>query len=70
MLTDALARFPRLELITTPTPLEHLPRLSRHLGRDIWIKREDLTPLPSVATRRASSNTSVPTPWLWAPMCW
>lgn len=45
MLTDALARFPRLELITTPTPLEHLPRLSRHLGRDIWIKREDLTPL-------------------------
>ena len=45
MLTDALARFPRLELITTPTPLEHLPRLSRHLGRDIWIKRDDLTPL-------------------------
>lgn len=45
MLIDALARFPRLELITTPTPLEHLPRLSRHLGRDIWIKRDDLTPL-------------------------
>lgn len=45
MLTDALARFPRLELITAPTPLEHLPRLSRHLGRDIWIKRDDLTPL-------------------------
>lgn len=45
MLTDALARFPRLELITAPTPLEYLPRLSRHLGRDIWIKRDDLTSL-------------------------
>ncbi|MHB0805320.1 D-cysteine desulfhydrase [Stutzerimonas nitrititolerans] len=45
MLTDALARFPRLELITASTPLERLPRLSRHLGRDIWIKRDDLTPL-------------------------
>lgn len=45
MLTDTLARFPRLELIPAATPLEHLPRLSRHLGRDIWIKRDDLTPL-------------------------
>ncbi|WP_019339404.1 D-cysteine desulfhydrase [Stutzerimonas stutzeri] len=45
MLTEALARFPRLELIPTATPLEHLPRLSRHLGRDIWIKRDDLTSL-------------------------
>lgn len=45
MLADALARFPRLELIADATPLEHLPRLSRHLGRDIWIKRDDLTPL-------------------------
>lgn len=45
MLADALARFPRLELIAGATPLEHLPRLSRTLGRDIWIKRDDLTPL-------------------------
>jgi D-cysteine desulfhydrase len=45
MLRQALARFPRLELIPSATPLEHLPRLSRHLGRDIWIKRDDLTPL-------------------------
>ena len=27
------------------TALQHLPRLSLHLGRDIWIKRDDLTPL-------------------------
>ncbi|WP_417781639.1 D-cysteine desulfhydrase [Stutzerimonas xanthomarina] len=45
MLTEALARFPRLELVTAATPLEHLPRLSRHVGRDIWIKRDDLTSL-------------------------
>ncbi|MDG9930688.1 MULTISPECIES: D-cysteine desulfhydrase [unclassified Pseudomonas] len=45
MLRQALARFPRFELVPSATPLEHLPRLSRHLGRDIWVKRDDLTPL-------------------------
>lgn len=45
MLTAALTRFPRLQLIPQATALQHLPRLSRHLGRDIWIKRDDLTPL-------------------------
>ena len=45
MLRQALAHFPRLELIPSATPLEHLPRLSQYLGREIWIKRDDLTPL-------------------------
>ncbi|WP_212631293.1 D-cysteine desulfhydrase [Pseudomonas sp. KB-10] len=45
MFTAALTRFPRLQLIPQATALQHLPRLSRHLGRDIWIKRDDLTPL-------------------------
>ena len=45
MLTAALARFPRLQLIPQATALHHLPRLSLHLGRDIWLKRDDLTPL-------------------------
>ena len=40
-----LTRFPRLELIGAPTPLEYLPRLSDHLGREIFIKRDDVTPL-------------------------
>ncbi len=40
-----LYQFPRLELIGPPTPLEHLPRLSDYLGRDIFIKRDDATPL-------------------------
>ena len=39
-----LARFPRVRLFPTPTPLEFLPNLSRHLGGpDIWIKRDDCT---------------------------
>ena len=38
-----LTRFPRLELIGAPTPLEYLPRLSDHLGREIFIKRDDTT---------------------------
>ncbi|MEH8663055.1 D-cysteine desulfhydrase [Klebsiella quasipneumoniae subsp. similipneumoniae] len=40
-----LTRFPRLELIGAPTPLEYLPRLSDHLRREIFIKRDDTTPL-------------------------
>ena len=40
-----LMQFPRLELVGAPTPLEHLPRLSDYLGRDIFIKRDDITPL-------------------------
>lgn len=40
-----LHSFPRLELLGTPTPLEHLPRLSDYLGRDIFIKRDDFTPV-------------------------
>lgn len=40
-----LHSFPRLELLGAPTPLEHLPRLSDYLGRDIFIKRDDVTPV-------------------------
>ncbi|MBP1523267.1 D-cysteine desulfhydrase [Salmonella enterica subsp. enterica serovar Worthington] len=40
-----LTRFPRTELIGAPTPLEYLPRLSDYLGREIYIKRDDVTPI-------------------------
>ncbi|QCZ32618.1 D-cysteine desulfhydrase [Escherichia fergusonii] len=40
-----LTRFPRLEFIGAPTPLEYLPRFSDYLGREIFIKRDDVTPL-------------------------
>lgn len=40
-----LHQFARLELLGAPTPLEHLPRLSDYLGRDIFIKRDDFTPV-------------------------
>ncbi len=45
MSLSQLARFPRLEFIGAPTPLSYLPRLSDYLGRDIFIKRDDATPL-------------------------
>lgn len=39
-----LARFPRVRLFPTPTPLEKLERLSQALGGpEIWIKRDDCT---------------------------
>jgi len=39
-----LARFPRVRLFPSPTPLEPLPHLSRELGGpEIWIKRDDCT---------------------------
>lgn len=40
-----LTRFPRLEFIGAPTPLEYLPRFSDYVGRDIFIKRDDVTPM-------------------------
>ncbi|STT10581.1 D-cysteine desulfhydrase [Klebsiella pneumoniae] len=55
-----LTRFPRLELIGAPTPLEYLPRLSDHLGREIFIKRDDTTPLAMGATNCVSWSFSSP----------
>lgn len=41
-----LSRFPRVSLAHLPTPLEYLPRLSKHLGGpDIFVKRDDCTGL-------------------------
>jgi len=46
VIDDILARFPKVSLGYLPTPLEHLPRLSRHLGGpEIWVKRDDCTGL-------------------------
>jgi L-cysteate sulfo-lyase len=41
------SRFPRVDLIDGPSPLQPLPRFSAALGgrAEIWIKREDLLPL-------------------------
>jgi D-cysteine desulfhydrase family pyridoxal phosphate-dependent enzyme len=36
-----LAGFSRIPLGVYPTPLEHLPRLSVELGRDVFVKRDD-----------------------------
>lgn len=55
-----LTRFPRLELIGAPTPLEYLPRLSDHLGREIFIKRDDTTPLAMGQTNCVSWSFSPP----------
>ena len=41
------ARFPRLHLAHLPTPLEPMPRLSKELGVDLWIKRDDCTGMSS-----------------------
>ena len=39
-----LSDFPRVSLAHLPTPLEHLPRLSKHLGGpEIYVKRDDCT---------------------------
>ncbi len=36
-----LEAFPRTPFAEYPTPLEHLPRLSAELGREVFIKRDD-----------------------------
>lgn len=45
MIKQQLARFDRLDLLGQPTALEKLERLSTWLGRDVYVKRDDLTPL-------------------------
>jgi D-cysteine desulfhydrase family pyridoxal phosphate-dependent enzyme len=42
---DAIAKRPRASLFSGPTPIEHLARLSRTLGVEVFIKRDDLTGL-------------------------
>lgn len=45
MIKQQLARFNRLELLGGPTPFEKLERLSTWAGRDVYVKRDDITPL-------------------------
>ena len=40
-----IAEFPRLNLAHLPTPLERLDNLSKMLGVELWIKRDDCTGL-------------------------
>lgn len=44
-LADALDAHPRVPLARTPTPLDHLGNLSRRLGTEVYLKRDDLTGL-------------------------
>lgn len=41
----AMARIPRIRLAHLPTPLQPCPRVSRELGIDLLVKRDDLTGL-------------------------
>ncbi|OLF56470.1 D-cysteine desulfhydrase [Pseudomonas chlororaphis] len=45
MIKQQLARFNRLDLLGGATALEKLERLSAWLGRDVYVKRDDTTPL-------------------------
>ncbi|MEZ6023589.1 MAG: pyridoxal-phosphate dependent enzyme [Hyphomonadaceae bacterium] len=38
------------------TPLDRMERLSRRLGRDVWLKREDLQPVFSFKLRGANNK--------------
>ncbi|CCP07582.1 Tryptophan synthase beta chain [Erwinia amylovora MR1] len=64
-----MIHFPRIELTGAPTPLEHLPRLSDYPERDIFIKRNDVTPRLSAVIRCASSNLWRQMPGALVPMC-
>lgn len=43
--SQLISKFPRAELISFPTPVERLDRMSNKLGIDLWMKRDDLTGL-------------------------
>lgn len=44
-LSDRLATFSRIELLGAATPIQKLKGLSKVMGRDIYIKRDDTAPL-------------------------
>ena len=44
-LIKIINKLPRLKLALLPTPLEHLPNLSKDLGINLYIKRDDCTAL-------------------------
>jgi 1-aminocyclopropane-1-carboxylate deaminase/D-cysteine desulfhydrase len=47
----ALGDRPRARLTTLPTPLESAPRLSRELGVEVWLKRDDVGSLGLVGNK-------------------
>ena len=47
----ALGDRSRVELTTLPTPLERAPRLSRELGVEVWLKRDDVGSLGLVGNK-------------------
>lgn len=42
-LRSRIAAIPRVKLAFLPTPIQHCPNLSKDLGVDLWVKRDDLT---------------------------
>jgi L-cysteate sulfo-lyase len=42
-LRQRIAALPRVRLAFLPTPIQHCPNLSKDLGVDLWVKRDDLT---------------------------
>lgn len=44
-LESALNKYPKVKLLDGPTPLQYLPHLSKKLDVNVYLKREDLTPL-------------------------
>ncbi|HEY2535615.1 MAG TPA: pyridoxal-phosphate dependent enzyme, partial [Solirubrobacteraceae bacterium] len=47
----ALRERPRAGLTALPTPLEPAPRLSRELGVEVWLKRDDVGSLGLVGNK-------------------
>ena len=39
----SLQEFPRISLAVLPTPIQKLENISRLLGTNVWVKRDDLT---------------------------
>jgi len=42
-LRSRVTALPRVRLALLPTPIQHCPNLSKDLGVDLWVKRDDLT---------------------------
>jgi len=58
---EAVAKYPRVELVHRPTPMRKLAVLSAELGGpDIWVKREDLTGLAFGGNKSRKLESIIP----------
>lgn len=66
---DYLKKFPRVKLAHLPTPLEYCSNLSKELGVELYIKRDDCTGLATGGNKARKLGAYFYTMYLYISIC-